>query len=77
MNATKIVSGGSTGAALGAGIVYVLGRVGVVLTPEDGALASVALVAVCAFIAHNGIAGAFTLIWRGEPKQPPLLPPGE
>ena len=83
MNATKIVSGGSAGGALAAAIVYVLGRFNIQLTAEDGALAAVALVAVAAFVAHNGIAGVFRIIWKGSntPSQPvssgPATPPAQ
>lgn len=66
MNGGKIAAGGTAGGGLGAAVVYLLGRFNVDLNPEDGALIAMSLVAVCAFIAHNGIVGALRLIWRGS-----------
>lgn len=70
MNGGKIAAGGTAGGGLGAAIVYLLGRFDVNLNPEDGALIAMALVAVCAFIAHNGIVGALRLIWHGSGPAP-------
>lgn len=66
MNGTKIVGGGTAGGALATTIVYLLGRFQISLTAEDGAIAALALTAVGAFIAHNGIVGAIRLLWRGS-----------
>lgn len=66
MNGTKIVGGGSAGAGLGTAAVYVAGRFGAHLSSEDGALIATGAIAVAAFIAHNGIRGAFRLVWRGS-----------
>lgn len=78
MNATKIVSGGATGGGLGAAVVYILGRFGITLTSEDGALIALGLVAAVAFIAHNGISGVGRILWHGSsagdgpsPQPPP------
>lgn len=68
MNGTKIAAGGSTGGAAAAAIVYLLSRLNVSLTSEDGALIALTLAAVGAFVVHNGIAGAFKLIWHGSPS---------
>lgn len=65
MNATKIVSGGSAGGALAAAVVYILGRFHITLTAEDGALAAAGLIAVGAFVAHNGIVGVWRLLLHG------------
>jgi hypothetical protein len=66
MEATKIVGGGTAGGALGAAAVYVAGRFGAHLTSEDGALIATAAIAIAAFVAHNGIRGAFSTLWRGS-----------
>ena len=72
MEATKIVGGGAAGGGLGAAAVYVAGRFGAHLTSEDGALIASALIAVAAFVAHNGVRGAFRVLWRGSSADAPL-----
>jgi hypothetical protein len=76
MNGAKIASGGSAGGAIGAAVVYLLGRFNVNLNAEDGALIGLALAAAGAFVVHNGILGAVRLVWHGSGEQPPdALPP--
>jgi hypothetical protein len=74
MNATKLAAGGSAGGAIAAAIVYLLGRLHVNLTAEDGAVGATALIAVAAFVAHNGLVGAARLVWRGSKADPPAPP---
>jgi hypothetical protein len=71
MQGTKIVGGGGAGAGIGAAVVYIAGRFGANLTPEDGAIIGMGAIAVAAFIAHNGIRGAFRVLWRGASTSPP------
>lgn len=66
MEATKIVGGGSAGGALGAAAVYIAGRFGAHLTPEDGALIASGAIGLGAFIVHNGVRGCARIIWRGQ-----------
>jgi len=66
MEATKIVGGGSAGGALGAAAVYLAGRLGGHLTPEDGALAASAAIGLGAFVVHNGLRGCVRILWRGS-----------
>jgi hypothetical protein len=71
MNGTKIVGGGGAGAGLGAALVYVAGRFGAHLTPEDGALIAATVIGACAFVVHNGLRGALGVLWRGPENPPP------
>lgn len=70
MDGSKIAAGGAAGAGVGAAIVYAAGRFGADLTAEDGALIATGLVAGLAFVTHNGIRGAFRVIWRGSGNEP-------
>lgn len=70
MDSTKIIGGGASGMGLGAAAVYIAGRFGAHLTPEDGALIASGAVALFAFLAHNGIRGAFRAVWRGSSSEP-------
>ena len=74
MDGTKIAAGGSAGGGLGAIAVYLAARFGAHLTSEDGALVALSVVAVAAFIAHNGIMGALRLLWRGSTTTPASAP---
>lgn len=65
MDSGKIIGGGSAGIGIGTAAVYIAGRFGAHLTDEDGAIISAAAITIGAFIAHNGIRGMFSLIWRG------------
>lgn len=68
MNGGKIAAGGTAGGGLGAALVYVLGRFGVDLNAEDGALIAAGLIAVGAFLVHNGLVGAWHLLLHGSPS---------
>lgn len=74
MDGSKIAAGGSAGAGLGAIAVYLANRFGAHLTAEDGAIIAVSLVGVVAFVSHNGLAGAFRVIWRGGTTTPASAP---
>jgi hypothetical protein len=70
MEGNKIVGGGTAGGALGAAAVYIAGRFGAHLTSEDGAIIATGAIAVAAFVAHNGVRGAFSTMWRGSGNVP-------
>lgn len=71
MEGQRIVGGGGVGIGLGAAAVYVANRFGAHLTSEDGVVIASTAIAVGAFIVHNGVRGAFRVIWRGsEPEAP-------
>ena len=73
MEGTKIVAGGGAGLGLSAAAVYVAGRFGAHLTSVDGDLIASAVIAVSAFVAHNGVRGAFRVLWDGSIKADPVV----